>query len=98
MQTFKTKAVLICFLLTHGSSVGRFGNIAIVLLPWGTNMHCASQYASVGQYTVLGSFLHTGLQNQKNSTDVRGSGHKEKNAIRSCPERVNVPKSLILKG
>ena len=42
-------------------------------------MHCADQYASVGQYIVLRILLRR-LQNQKNSTEVRGSGHEETNA------------------
>ena len=56
-------------------------------------MHCASQYASVGQYIVLRSFC-AGLQNRRNSAEVRGSGHEETNA-RACLKRVNVPKSFI---
>ena len=35
------------------------------------------------------------MRNQKNSTEVRGSGNEETNT-RACLERVNVPKSLIL--
>ena len=41
--------------------------------------------------------LCASFQNQKNSTEVRGSGHDETNA-RASLERGNVPKSLILKG
>ena len=38
-------------------------------------MHSASEYASVGQYIII----HACLQNQKNSTEVRGAGHDETN-------------------
>ena len=41
--------------------------------------------------------LCASLQNQNNSSEVRGSGHDETNA-RASLERGNVPKSLISKG
>ena len=56
-------------------------------------MHCASQYG----YILYCAAFCAGLQNQKNSTEVRVSEHEETNA-RVCLSRVNVPKSLILKG
>ena len=80
--------LIVYSLLTHGSSVGRFGS------------HCNRSVAMENQHALRESVRISRAiycTAQLFSTEVRGSGHNETNA-RTCLERVNVPKSLTLKG
>ena len=82
--------------LTHRSFAGRFGshcNRSVAM----KNQHALRESVRISRAIYCTAQFLGKFAKPENSTEVRGFGHDETNA-RACLERINVPKSLILKG